>query len=294
MLKTKRVKPGFLTQAGLLLLVTPSMAYMVHASAFAQSPLQGRETVYVAAVSSNSFNSEAGYYERLSAPDAPKIGLQPQAKSFVQKYLLKNKKDLLFIARQRNDQFKMIESVFAKHGLPLELKYLAMVESDLKSNAVSRSGAVGMWQLMPETARNFGLKIKGKTDERRNAYRSTVAAAKYLKSLYGEFHDWLLVIAAYNGGSGRVLTAMKKSGSKSFWAMKRFLPAETRGHVEHFISVHYLLEEKGSVVTLTRSETVKHFQSISDYLSRKSCELPQLPATETVVVAEPALAKEED
>jgi membrane-bound lytic murein transglycosylase D len=293
MLKTKRVKPGLRTQGFLLILATPTMAYMVHASAFAQSPLQGRETVYVAAVSSNSFNSEAAYYERLSAPDAPKIGLQPQAKSFVQQYLQKNKKDLLFIARQRNDQFKMIESVFAKHGLPTELKYLAMVESDLKPNAVSRSGAVGMWQLMPETARNFGLKITRKTDERRNAYRSTVAAAKYLKSLHGEFHDWLLVIAAYNGGSGRVLTAMKKSGSKSFWAMKRFLPAETRGHVEHFISVHYLLEEKGSLVTLTKSETAKHFQSISDYLSRKSCEQPQEPATETVVAAEPAM-KEED
>jgi membrane-bound lytic murein transglycosylase D len=269
------------------------MAYMVHATAFAQSPLQGRETVYVAAVSSNSLSSSAGYHELLLSPDAPQIGLQPQAKSFVHKYLQKNKKDLLFIAKRGNEQFKMIESVFAKHGLPLELKYLAMVESDLKSNAVSRSGAVGMWQLMPQTARNFGLKVNGKTDERRNAYKSTVAAAKYLKSLYREFNDWLLVIAAYNGGSGRVFTAAKKSGSKSFWAMKRFLPAETRGHVEHFISVHYLLEGKGSPVTLTRAETARHFQSISDYLSRKSCELPQEAATETAVVAEPAL-KEED
>jgi membrane-bound lytic murein transglycosylase D len=293
MLKTKRVKPGLRTQGFLLILATPSMAYMVHASALAQSPLQGRETVYVAAVSSSSFSPNAGYHELLLAPDAPKIGLQPNAKSAVQKYLQKNKKDLLFIAKRGNDQFKMIESVFAKHGLPTELKYLAMVESDLKSNAVSRSGAVGMWQLMPETARNFGLKVNGKTDERKNAYKSTVAAAKYLKSLHREFNDWLLVIAAYNGGSGRVFTAMKKSGSKNFWAMKRFLPAETRGHVEHFIGVHYLLEGKGSPVTLTKSETAKHYQSISDYLSRKSCELPQEPAAETVVVAEPAM-KEED
>lgn len=292
MLKRKLARPGKITQVFLWLLA-PSMAYLVHASAFAQSPAQGNGALYVAAVSTHSLSASSGNYDALLLePDAPKIGLQPQAKGFVHKYLAKSKKDLLFIARQRQAQFKMIESIFEKQGLPLEMKYLAMVESDLKANAVSKAGAVGMWQLMPQTARNFGLKVSHKTDERRNAYKSTVAAAKYLKCLYREYNDWLLVVAAYNSGSGRVQSAIKKSGSKSFWALQRFLPAETRGHVQHFISVHYLLEEKGSVVTLTRAEVKKHSQMISDYLSKKTCDLEVLTTTENVAVAAPGMTTE--
>jgi membrane-bound lytic murein transglycosylase D len=285
MLKTKLVKPGFVTIL-LLILAAPSAVYLVHASAYAQSPAQGREVLYVAAVSANSLTGSVNYADLLKEADAPKIGLQPQAKAFVHQYLKKNQDDLIAIKKQRPIQLKTVETVLLKYDLPVELKYLAMVESDLKTNAVSRCGAVGMWQLMPEIARDFGLKVSRKYDERRNAYRSSVAAAKYLRSLYAEFGDWLLVIAAYNGGPGSVYKAIKKSGTTNYWGMQRFLPAETRGHVQHFISVHYLFEESGSIVTLTRSEAKKHSQAISDYLSMKTCDLPAEPSSQPAVVAD--------
>jgi membrane-bound lytic murein transglycosylase D len=293
MLKRKLAKPALLTQ-GFLFLAAPFAVYLVQTTALAQSPSQGRDALYVAAVSANSLSAPVSYADLLMEPDAPKIGLQPQVKNSVQQYLKKNKEDLLFIQKQRNAQFRTIEAVFEKQRLPLELKYLAMVESDLKTNAVSRSGAVGMWQLMPETAHDYGLKVSRKYDERRNAYRSTVAAGKYLKSLYSEFNDWLLVIAAYNGGTGRIYSAIKKSGSRNYWALQRFLPAETRGHVQHFISVHYLFEDGGSVVTLTKSEVKKHLQTVSDYLSRQSCELTEPPADPVVMAENEVAAKEKN
>jgi membrane-bound lytic murein transglycosylase D len=100
---------------------------------------------------------------------------------------------------------------------------------------------------MPTTAREIGLKINGKYDERTHFYKSTVAAAKYLKSLYGYFGDWLLVLAAYNSGPGTVFKAIHKSGTRNFWALQAFLPAESRGHVKRFIATHYFFEEQGSV-----------------------------------------------
>jgi membrane-bound lytic murein transglycosylase D len=107
---------------------------------------------------------------------------------------------------------------------------------------------------MPVTAKELGLKIAGKTDERTHTYRSTVAAAKYLRYLYGEFGDWLLVLAAYNSGPGTVYKAIKKAGSKNFWSLQSLLPAESRGHVKRFISIHYFFEGEGSVATQTKAE----------------------------------------
>ena len=98
----------------------------------------------------------------------------------------------------------MIDAVLVKHGLPKELKYLAVIESQLKSNARSWAGAVGPWQFMPATGRIMGLKVNRRVDERRDIYKSTHAASRYLTSLYSLYGDWLLVIAAYNGGPGKV------------------------------------------------------------------------------------------
>jgi membrane-bound lytic murein transglycosylase D len=100
------------------------------------------------------------------------------------------------------------------------LKYLAVIESELKPTATSWVGAVGPWQLMPATARLLGLKVSHKVDERTNYQKSTHAAAIYLKDLYTEFGDWLLVIAAYNGGAGNVYSAIRKSGSRNFWKLR--------------------------------------------------------------------------
>lgn len=182
------------------------------------------------------------------------ISLNKNVADFVTAYLKKEDAFLQKIKGKSSACFQTIETVFAREGIPAQLKYLAVVESALRTNARSRVGAKGLWQLMPVTAREMGLRVSGKTDERTHAYQSTVAAAKYLRSLYAQFGDWLLVLAAYNSGPGTVYKAVKKSGSKNFWALQRFLPAESRGHVKHFIGVHYFFEGEGSVATQTAAE----------------------------------------
>jgi membrane-bound lytic murein transglycosylase D len=116
---------------------------------------------------------------------------------------------------------------------------------------------------MPATAHLLGLKITRKYDERTNYYKSTIAAARYLKDLYAEFDDWLLVLAAYNGGSRPVYTAIRKSGSKNFWTLQDYLPAESREHVKKFIATHYYFEGKGSETTLTRAESIKYRRAVN-------------------------------
>src|SRR5690606_4422797 len=100
----------------------------------------------------------------------------------------------------------------------------------------SWAGASGPWQFMPSTARDFGLVVKPGQDDRRDYIKSTHAAAQYLLQLYRKMHDWLLVIAAYNGGPGRVYEAIKKSGSRNFWELQHYLPEESRNHVKKFIA----------------------------------------------------------
>jgi membrane-bound lytic murein transglycosylase D len=108
---------------------------------------------------------------------------------------------------------------------------------------------------MPATARHMGLKVGRGRDERTNYQKSTHAAAKYLTNLYGLYNDWLLVIAAYNGGPGVVNSAIRRSGSRNFWELQRFLPAESRNHVKKFIATHYIMEGQGGLTTLTKGET---------------------------------------
>lgn len=162
--------------------------------------------------------------------------------AFINKYIKTNSETLGKIKKKSSRTFKMMDGVFTKYDLPLQLKYLAVIESELKNTAVSRVGAVGTWQLMPETARILGLKINADHDERTNTYKSTKAAALYLRDLYTEFNDWLLVLAAYNCGPGPVYRAIKKSGSRDFWQLQHHLPAESRMHVKKFIATHYYFE----------------------------------------------------
>ncbi|MDB5252528.1 MAG: lytic transglycosylase protein [Flaviaesturariibacter sp.] len=221
----------------------------------------------------------------LAEPEAPKITLSGKYRRLADKFVERNSESLALTAKRCTSSFKTIDAIFRQHGLPVELKYLAVVESNLKTTAVSHCGATGVWQLMPETARLYGLKIGRRTDERRHLSRSTVAAARYISDLYAEFGDWLLVVAAYNGGSGSVMNAIKRSGSRNYYVLHRYLPAETKAHVEHFIATHYYFEGKGSLVTLTKAETGKYVQSISDYLSRRSCELEEERATAILATA---------
>jgi membrane-bound lytic murein transglycosylase D len=201
------------------------------------------------------------------------IKLQSAVKKFVADYLKENSEMLEDIKLKNSSCFKIIEKILEKQGIPGELKYLAIVESKLKTGATSGTGAAGIWQLMPVTAGTLGLKVTGKTDERRNIYKSSAAAAKYLNELYRQFDDWLLVVAAYNCGAGNVNKAIKKSGSREFWKLQSFLPAETRKHVKKFIATHFYYEEKGSFVTLTKTERKKYLTAINE-TGNKQEELP--------------------
>ncbi len=183
-----------------------------------------------------------------------KITLSKHVIGFVKAYVKKEEEFLQKMKGKSRLYFRTIEKVFDQHELPLQLKYLAVVESALLSNARSTVGARGLWQFMPVTAKELGLRVSGKTDERLHTYRSTVAAARYLRNLYQEFGDWLLVLAAYNSGPGTVYKAMKKAGSKNFWTLQRFLPAESRGHVKRFIGIHWFFEGEGSITTQTKAE----------------------------------------
>lgn len=181
--------------------------------------------------------------------------LNPRAISFVQDYMVRHRTNLIKLKDWGRPYFDMMDIIFVRHGLPKELKYLAVIESQLRTYAVSWAGAVGPWQFMPATARRMGLRVNSDIDERTDYYKSTTAAAKYLTQLYAIYKDWLLVIAAYNGGPGNVNSAIRRSGSRDFWTLQYNLPAESRNHVKKFIATHYILEGEGGVTTLTKDET---------------------------------------
>src|SRR6187401_621775 len=182
------------------------------------------------------------------------VQLNPRAITFVEDYMAKNRKNLEKLKGWGRPYFDMIDAVLTYHGLPRELKYLAVIESYLKTYAVSWAGAVGPWQFMPETGRRMGLKVNAYTDERTDYYKSTHAAAKYLTELYNRYNNWLLVIAAYNGGPGNVDAAIRKSKSTNFWDLQHYLPAESRDHVKKYIATHYVMEGDGGITTLTKEE----------------------------------------
>jgi membrane-bound lytic murein transglycosylase D len=165
-----------------------------------------------------------------------------QGLKFVHKYIRSNDQSLVNVKQRSSVPFTIIDSIFNHYGLPLELKYVAVVESELKPTAVSPVGAKGPWQLMPETAHILGLKVNRHADERINYYKSTKAAAKYLRDLHAEFKDWLLVLAAYNGGAQAVHRAIHQSHSRDFWTIQGHLPAESRDYVKKFIATAYYFE----------------------------------------------------
>lgn len=138
--------------------------------------------------------------------------------------------------------FDMYEAKLAEHGLPLELKYLSVIESGLRPQVKSRAGALGLWQFMYGTGKMFGLKQSSYIDERMDPDLATDAACKYLKQLYGIYNDWNLALAAYNAGPGNVNKAIRRSGNKTtYWEVRPFLPKETQGYVPNFIAASYLL-----------------------------------------------------
>jgi membrane-bound lytic murein transglycosylase D len=213
------------------------------------------------------------------------VRLNPKALSFIQDYIKDNWDELQEVRATGRTYFNLIENILTQYGLPKELKYLAVIESNLKRTAVSRVGAVGPWQLMPQTARDLGLKVARGNDERKNYYKSTRAAALYLRDLYNDLGDWLLVIAAYNGGSANVYHAIRRSGSRNFWDLQYYLPTESRIHVKKFIGTQYTFEGQGSITTLTRDEAEEQLPGSSMYASTRRLTREEMDNASTVSIS---------
>lgn len=164
------------------------------------------------------------------------------SKAFINLYINKRRKLSSSVLGLAPLYFPMIEEVLDRYNMPLELKYLAIVESALSPSARSRVGAQGLWQFMYRTGKMYGLNVTSYTDDRMNPYKATVAACEYMTDLYELYGDWNLVLAAYNSGPGNVNKAIRRAGGyKDYWKIRPFLPRETRGYVPAFIAVNYMM-----------------------------------------------------
>ncbi|MDD4920998.1 MAG: transglycosylase SLT domain-containing protein [Bacteroidales bacterium] len=163
-------------------------------------------------------------------------------RQFIDMYSGRKRKQVAVMLGISNYYFPIIEQALEKYHMPNELKYMAVIESALNPNAISRAGATGLWQFMFGTGKVYGLDINSLMDERRDPMKATDAAVRYMKDLYGIFGDWHLAIAAYNCGPGNVNKAIRRSGGKKdYWDLYYYLPRETRGYVPLFIAANYVM-----------------------------------------------------
>lgn len=172
-----------------------------------------------------------------------KLEFNEHVLKYIEAYGVKNRPKLQSIISKSAYYFPIFEEYLAKYNLPLELKYLAAIESALDPTAVSKSGAVGLWQFMKSTSDLFDIKVTSYIDERRDVYKSTDAACRYLKYLYETFGDWQIVLAAYNGGPGAVKKAIVRSGGKiNYWDLRPYFTEQMQNYVPAFIAMNYLME----------------------------------------------------
>ncbi len=181
------------------------------------------------------------YIERLSKINSIiSLPYNSIIRNHIHVYTIKQRDKFSAVLGLKDYYFPMIEDIFDSYGLPTELKYMAVIESALNPNAVSRMGATGLWQFMYSTGRMYGLTINSVVDERRDPVKSTHAAARFMKDLYKIYDDWILVIAAYNCGPGNVNKAIRRSGNKKdYWDIFYRLPRETRGYIPMYVAATY-------------------------------------------------------
>jgi membrane-bound lytic murein transglycosylase D len=185
--------------------------------------------------------TDAELKERLSnLSSCVELKTHPVVKGYIRTYVqLKTEKSRTMLGK-RLTYFPLFEEKLKEYGLPTDLKYLSVVESALNPKAVSRVGATGLWQFMPATGAEYGLRTSSVVEDRSDPVKSTDAAARHLKDLFNMYNDWALALAAYNSGAGRVNSAIKRAHSRDFWAIQRYLPQETRNYVPAFIAATYI------------------------------------------------------
>lgn len=190
--------------------------------------------------------SDDTYRRRLSRlPTIIEMPFNQVVKSHIERYTKKGRPMVASLLALSNYYMPIFEQALEEAGLPLELKYLPVIESALDPNAVSKSGATGLWQFMLIAAKGLNMEVNSLVDERRDPYVSSKMAAKFLKDLYNTYGDWSLAIAAYNCGPGTVNKALRRAGGDpstlDYWAIYNYLPQETRGYVPAFIAANYVM-----------------------------------------------------
>ncbi|WP_456463449.1 LysM peptidoglycan-binding domain-containing protein [Lutibacter sp.] len=188
----------------------------------------------------------------------------------IRTYLKRRKSAFSALMERARFYFPMFEEQLDKYDVPLEIKYLAIVESALKPRARSRVGATGLWQFMYQTGKQFGLNVSSYVDERSDPYRATEAACKYLASLYNIFGDWDLALAAYNSGPGNVTKAIRRSGgSTNYWNIRHNLPRETAGYVPAFYATLYIFEYANEHNIKARESAINYFETDTVQIKRQ-------------------------
>ena len=229
----------------------------------------------------NIVYSDSVYTERLyNLPTEMELSFNSVVRTYIEMYTSRRRDLVSYMLSLGDYYYPMFEEALDRYGLPLELKYLPVIESALNPVAVSRMGATGLWQFMLRTGQQYDLEINSLVDERRDPYKATEAAARFLNDLYQLYGDWNLVIAAYNCGPGNVNKAIARSGGKNdYWGIYYQLPRETRGYVPAFIAANYVMNyynehnicPQESSYDFLALDTVHvdrevHFKQISDVL----------------------------
>lgn len=191
----------------------------------------------------NPVYTKEDYINRLSRlPNVMEMVYNDVVQKFIDRYSGRLRHSISYMLGASNFYIPIFEEALEMYQLPLELKYLPIIESALNPTAVSRVGATGLWQFMIGTGKQYGLQVNSLVDERRDPVKSSYAAARYLKDLYKVFGDWNLVIAAYNCGPENINKAIHRSnGDKDYWKIYPYLPKETRGYVPAFIAANYIM-----------------------------------------------------
>lgn len=217
--------------------------------------------------------SDEVYMQRMRLLDAEtpmELVYNSTVKGFIDLYAVRKRALTSRVLGLSQLYFPLFEEALQKYNIPLEMKYLAVVESALNPTAKSRVGAAGLWQFMYTTGKMYGLEVDSYIDERFDPVMATEAACRYLNFLYSMYDDWNLALAAYNSGPGNVNKAIRRSGGKkTFWEIKDFLPKETQGYVPAFIAVNYVMNYAAEHNIYPIKPSFSYFECDTLHVSKK-------------------------